>query len=82
MACESLYPGPQAMRTLEPAQRRAIFTAIPGMDVKGVDAYGPRATPYARVQQARSLAQRLKDAQAWPNTVLQHVKTGQPAQIV
>lgn len=76
VACESLYPGPQAMHTLEPVQRDAIVQAVPGISEHGVAAYGPRAAQHLRVQQARGLAQRMKDTQSWPQLMLDKTPAG------
>ncbi|MEM7744492.1 MAG: Hint domain-containing protein [Pseudomonadota bacterium] len=55
-AVESLYPGPQALKTLGPDLAEQVFVRVPGLREHGVAAYGPPAERLLTVRQTNGVA--------------------------
>ena len=65
---ESLYPGPQALRSIGKELAKQVFACVPGLKQQGVQAYGPPAQSLLTMRETRELAQRLRQRQPRPRT--------------
>ena len=60
LASESFFPGPTAMRMLQPDQRSEIHQLIPGLKEDGAQAYGPTARPCLTYLETKALAKSMR----------------------
>lgn len=61
---ESFHPGPMALRSLRPEDRRIIRSLFPGIAADGGDGYGPTARPALTVREAKAIAKHMRRSRA------------------